>query len=60
MSWSISRPAECPLNGREYVLDDTGEAMKFPTMVEAKQFLAANGYCECNIEDEGIDFEETE
>lgn len=60
MSWFISRPAECPLNGREYVLDDTDEVMKFPTVVEAMQFLAANDYDESDIEDEGIDFEETE
>lgn len=46
------------LNGNEYLLDENGEAMSFPTVQEAKNFLKQNDVSEEDIEAEGIIFEE--
>lgn len=61
MAWVISRPIEgVTINGKEYILDEDGELMKFDSIGKAKEFLAGYGYSEREIELEGIDFEEVE
>lgn len=58
MSWIITRPINS-INGDECICGSDGTACKFNSIAEAKEFLAKNGYTEMEIEDEGIDFVET-
>ncbi len=59
MAWMIGRPINgIPINGNEYVCDDDGIAILFPTEEEARDFVHAHGYTDEMIEDEGIVFEE--
>ena len=57
----IGRPIEgiC-INGREYVLDDKGDVLKFKTEIAAKMFLIDNGVTELMIKNEGIEILEEE
>lgn len=60
MSWIITRPIKgISINGDECICGSDGTACKFNSIAEAKEFLAKNGYTEMEIEDEGIDFVET-
>ncbi len=58
----IGRPIEgIGLNGREYVLDENQEPMKFDCVEVAEYFLYIHGYNKHRIEVEGIDIiEESE
>ena len=58
----IGRPiAGVSLNGREYVLDENQEPMKFDCVEVAEYFLYIHGYNKSRIELEGIDIiEESE
>ena len=57
MAWLIGRPINgIPINGNEYVCDDDGIALLFPTEDEARAFVYAHGYNDEMIEDEGIVF----
>lgn len=57
----IGRPIEGVfINGREYVLDDKGEVMKFKTELSAKMFLIDNCVTELMIKNEGIEILEEE
>ena len=61
MAWVICRAINgIPLNGKEYVLNNDGNEMKFESIVEAKEYLAAHGVTEWNIESGGIEFEEVD
>ena len=46
------------ISGKEYFVDDNGEAMKFSSMVEAKKFLASCGLTDMDEFAMGIKFEE--
>lgn len=60
MSWIITRPINgISINGDECVCGSDDTACKFNSIAEAKEFLAKNGYTEMEIEDEGINFVET-
>lgn len=50
------------LNGqKEYALNQADQIMKFETILEAKQYLAKQGYTEADMEAEGVEIElETE
>ena len=51
----IGRPIEgIGLNGREYVLDENQEPMKFECVEVAEYFLYRHGYTKAKIELEGI------
>lgn len=61
MAFYITRPINgISLNGVEYVRDENDEPIIFENMGKAKEFLAKHGYCETDIENEGIDFEEVD
>lgn len=58
MAWMIGRPINgVTINGNEYVCDDDGITILFPTEEEAREFVHAHGYTDEMIEDEGIVFE---
>ena len=58
MVFVISRfPEGVTLNPKEYVLDERGNLMKFPTHDKAKEFLIKNGVPEDQI-DNGINIDE--
>lgn len=55
----IGRPINgISLNGNEYVEDDAGQLMVFPSEDAARDFLKAHGVTDDDIEAEGIVFEE--
>lgn len=58
MSYFIARPINgISINGNEYVMDDSGHPMEFPSRQAALKLLLDHGYTLEDVEAEGILFE---